>query len=893
MKKIALFLSLFTFFYGQSQSLPINFETAVTTSDFIDFDGGTATVVDNPSVAGINTSATVGYMVRDGGAIWGGSKIALTDNLDFSVMTKLTMKIYTAAPVGTVVKLKLESAAGSAEVDALTTTSSEWETLEWNFAGTPSEFNEIVFMFDFGTTGDGSINSSFYFDDVEQVLGVAAPVPITLPLDFEGGTVNTDFLNFSGASASIIPNPQMNGDNPSNTVCEIVRDGGELWAGSRVFLAENLDLSTRWHLSMKVYTDAPVGTRIKLELEGPNGKRDLDVLTTVSGQWETVSWNFDGTTGDYDKMIFLFDFGKVGDGSASSTFLFDDLQQFVGPALAAPVPTPLPIDFESAIVTTDFTSFFGAVATVIPNPQMDANNPSATVGQFVRSGGQSWAQSKIILTEFMDFSTLSSITMKVYTEAPVGTLLKLKVEATDSGFANERDTYTTVSGEWATYRWDFAGDPPVYNVITLMLGYGAVGDASPASTYLMDDIAQVAGLPPVPMAEMPVDFEDAVSTHYFFDFDGAGVEVVENPQMDATNPSDSVAVMVRNGGQIWAGSKLFLEDNLDLVNAPNISMKVFTEAPVGTTIKLKLENNGGAETEVDVLTTTSGAWETLTWDFTGAPNDFNSLVFMFDFGAVGDSSATSTFFFDEVSQNIPMASMPVNFEDEVSTDYFFNFDGAGVEVIENPQMDATNPSDSVAVMVRNGGQIWAGSKLFLDENLDLATAPNISMKVFTEAPVGTTIKLKLESNSGVATEVDVLTTTSGAWETLNWDFTGRPNDFNSLVFMFDFGAVGDSSATSTFFFDDVTQDVNTSIAPLVEIEGLAYFPNPAKDRLTFTSEEQTMETISIFDILGNSISVHYPNSRNLTIDVADLASGIYVATIATPVGTKSIKLMIE
>ncbi len=489
MKHIAFFVSLLSLSLGYAQSLPIDFEGDVTTEDFTDFDGGAAEVVANPNPSGINDSPTVAVLVRDGGAIWGGSKIALSENLDFSVLTVLSMKVYTTAPAGTTVKLKLEGTPPFTEVDALTTTSGEWETIEFIFAGTGNNLNELVFMFDFGNTGDGSESSTFYFDDIEQIAGPPAPIPTNLPLDFENGVVSSDFLDFSGAAVAVIPNPQVNDQNPSNTVAQMVRDGGDFWAGSQVLLSDNLDLTTAWHISMKVYTTAPVGTRIKLELQGPEGSTNLDYLTTSSDAWETASWNFDGQEGNYDRILFMFDFGNVGDSSATSTFLFDDVVQLEGPALAAPVPASLPIDFEESVVTTDFTNFFGAFTDVIPNPQMDDVNPSATVARFVRSGGAPWAQSKLILTDYMDLSVLSFISMKVYTEAPVGTLLKLKVESTTTGAANEKDVYTTASGEWATYSWDFvSGDPPIYNVITPMLGYGTVNNASPSATFLFDDI---------------------------------------------------------------------------------------------------------------------------------------------------------------------------------------------------------------------------------------------------------------------------------------------------------------------------------------------------------------------------------------------------------------------
>lgn len=107
-KHICALIILFSSFASFSQSLPFNFEGDITTSDFSDFDGGVVTVITNPNPSGINMSASVAQIVRDGGKPWSGSKILLADNLDFSVKTKITMKVYTKAAVGTTIKLKLE-----------------------------------------------------------------------------------------------------------------------------------------------------------------------------------------------------------------------------------------------------------------------------------------------------------------------------------------------------------------------------------------------------------------------------------------------------------------------------------------------------------------------------------------------------------------------------------------------------------------------------------------------------------------------------------------------------------------------------------------------------------------------------------------------------------------
>ena len=497
MKHFNLFLLVLCSFTCFSQNLPFNFEGDIETSDFINFDGGTATVTSNPTNSGINTSTNVAQIVRDGGAIYGGSKIALENNLDFSVLTKITMKVYTTAPIGTTVKLKLEGSGPAADTDAFTTVTGEWETLEWVFLGISNELNEVVFMFDFGNVGDGSAASTFYFDDVEQVAGPTPPVPTSLPINFEADVVTTDFLSYGGANLNVVPNPEMSGINMSNTVAQVIKDSGEYWAGSRLFLADNLDFSSLWQISMKIYTTAPIGTRVKLELEGTGGRYSLDYLTTTTGEWETATWNFNGQTNDFDKINFLFDFGNIGDGTASSTFFFDDVEQISGPIIPEPVATTFPIDFEgNSVADTDFINEDGGIANVIPNPYADANNPSATVGQFIRSGGAPWAKSKIILTDFFqNMSTNGSFSMKVFTNAPIGTVLKFKIESTDAGFADERDMLTTVSGEWATYTWDFTNqDGPIYNVISLMLGYTTPNDASENATFLFDDIIQQESL---------------------------------------------------------------------------------------------------------------------------------------------------------------------------------------------------------------------------------------------------------------------------------------------------------------------------------------------------------------------------------------------------------------
>ena len=77
---------------------------------------------------------------------------------------------------------------------------------------------------------------------------------ILLPIDFENNQITTDdFVNFDGGTGSVIENPYNNVQNSSLSVGKIIRDGGQIWAGSYLVLADYLDFSSNTHISMNIY----------------------------------------------------------------------------------------------------------------------------------------------------------------------------------------------------------------------------------------------------------------------------------------------------------------------------------------------------------------------------------------------------------------------------------------------------------------------------------------------------------------------------------------------------------------------------------------------------------------------------------------------------------------
>lgn len=331
---------VFTLLYtlSWSQALPIDFESEITTADFVDFDGGIATVIANPQSHGINTSNMVAQIVRDGGAIWSGSKIDLESNLDFTVLNSISMKVFTSAPIGTIVKFKLEG-TGATERDAITTVTNAWEELTWDFTAEPANFNSVVFMFDFGNVGDGTENSTFLFDDVRQEFG---GYQIDWPVDFENSEINYMMTDFGGNSSSRIVDPT----NPDNHVIEVIKTGeAATWAGTTIgtnsgFLTDLPFSSTDTKMYANVWSPS-AGTPIRLKVENSNDPTqtcETQTNTSVSEEWEVLEFDFAqealGTAQlslglqmgwRYNMASIFFNFGTEGMNAGEQTYYFDNL----------------------------------------------------------------------------------------------------------------------------------------------------------------------------------------------------------------------------------------------------------------------------------------------------------------------------------------------------------------------------------------------------------------------------------------------------------------------------------------------------------------------------------------------------------------------------------------
>lgn len=310
---------------------------------------------------------------------------------------------------------------------------------------------------------------------------------------------------------------------------------------------------------------------------------------------------------------------------------------------------------------------------------------------------------------------------------------------------------------------------------------------------------------------LPIDFESETLDYNFINFGGGESTLIDNPDPSGINTSSKVAQFFKEAGaEIFAGSVIELGGLIDFSEFQSFKMDVWSPL-VGSTVKLKIENafDPNISAEIDAITTTSGAWETLYFDFSNQDlsQEYAKIVVFFDFGNAGNDD---TFYYDNIEQDILPGgeiSLPLTFENSNANYNIIGFEGAESEIEPNPDPSGVNTTLNVVRTTKTvGAQFFAGTAIPLDIPIEFGTTERIKMKTWSPK-AGIPVRLKLENASGEFVELDVNTTVTNQWEELVWDFTGMNTspEFTTVVVFFEF-VVDLPGDGSTYYFDEIEFD---------------------------------------------------------------------------------------
>lgn len=336
---------------------------------------------------------------------------------------------------------------------------------------------------------------------------------------------------------------------------------------------------------------------------------------------------------------------------------------------------------------------------------------------------------------------------------------------------------------------------------------------------------------------LPLTFESATLPYAFTNFDGGNASVVANPVSGGVNTSAKTGKMVKAAGQVWGGSFITLDGNIDFSANKIFRMKVYAPR-IGAKVLLKVENsaNGGINFEKEVATTVANTWEDMVFDYSAinTANTYNRIVLIFDLGTMGDGTSNFTYYFDDIRLTNTIPSSQINLP------VTFDVPGINYTVTDfgnNQTVDATDPNNASNKVKKttkvNGAETWAGTTIgtplgFASAIPMSAGSTQMTVRVWSPA-AGLKIKLKIEDHNdgNKSVETDVLTTVANGWETLNFDFTnnsaGTPAinytyNYDKASIFFDFGNAGSGKE---FLWDDVIKlstNVTTSLGLPLDFE---------------------------------------------------------------------------
>lgn len=349
------------------------------------------------------------------------------------------------------------------------------------------------------------------------------PVTVQAPL-----TVDHVFENFSsernvtynlaitgGTLSESVGNPAPDAVNSSGSVGRYVRNAAEQYDVLFMNSANVGDASDfrfrRRVLFMDVHTDAPVGTKVTVQLEDadvsnnnpyPAGRHSgYDAFTTVQNGWQTLELEWtaspDAGTSDtaVDQIAVLFN----SESFTGHTYHFDNF-------VSTLVPEPSYQDntvYESYDGTSAFTVgyFDGTYSAPVGNPAPNAVNSSANAASYTRDAATQWDTlffdtGAITATEFEAGTQVFALDL--YTSAPVGTQVTWQLEdssrTTPSNFpTGRRSSYAGVVGaqnEWHTVRFalnnvlDPATSPTAIDTVVLLFD----GGNFTAHTFVIDNL---------------------------------------------------------------------------------------------------------------------------------------------------------------------------------------------------------------------------------------------------------------------------------------------------------------------------------------------------------------------------------------------------------------------
>ncbi|MGB2554442.1 MAG: hypothetical protein ACPIAB_02315, partial [Flavobacteriaceae bacterium] len=462
--------------------------------------------------------------------------------------------------------------------------------------------------------------------EATETVSITGPTgSISLPVDFEDATVAYEFTDFEGNFASVVDNPDTNGNESAKVGSILKTSGSAVFAGSIITLGSAIDFTQGNTIQMKAWSPKAGGT-VKMKLEDssdPPVGIEVDATTENASAWETLSFNFAAQINpeiSYNKVIIFFDFGNPGD---DTTYYFDDIELVEGASKERP---QLPLGFENSD-TEDYTwGVFGGVdpAEVIANPDTNGNTSANVTAITKNAGAEVWAGASLNLNGAIDWSAGTTVKMDVWSPR-AGTPILLKLEDSSTNTGSGASTFAEVSvsstqaGMWETLYFDMTGanggfaTTTTYDAVVVFPDFGTNGGGE---TFYFDNIEVTAdgggggGGNDAPTMAAPTPTQDAADVIAIYSDAYTPITVNEFPTSWSSSGYEEVQIAgnntVKYAGLDFTGIVTDYDNPTDLTGMTHVHFDYWTAD--GEEIGLKLVNTVASQEDIETRVTTKNEW---------------------------------------------------------------------------------------------------------------------------------------------------------------------------------------------------------------------------------------------------------------------------------------------
>ena len=361
-KKMTLLFMALSGLTVSAQTIPVNFESGVTTgANWIADNVTSIAIVNDPAANG--TNGQVGQIITNANAVpWQNAQLLLNTNyLDLTNATGskiVTIDVYSTAPIDYLFKVEDPLNGGQNTQASASHNGSGWQTLTFDFNATAQngpvpndQYKKLVFFPLFNKVLNDFNAASLtttYIDNLSGSVGQLLDAPASLDLieDFQAGVfIGENFINDNLTSLTLVPDPAANGTN--GQVAEVVTNATTVpWQNAQLTMTSNyVNLSgNNKTATLDVYSTSPIDYLMKVE-EPLNGGVITQTAASHTGSgWETLTFDFNlpaqggqAPNDEYKKIVFfplfnkvLNDFNGTPGNAPVTTSYFDNFRGVLG-----------------------------------------------------------------------------------------------------------------------------------------------------------------------------------------------------------------------------------------------------------------------------------------------------------------------------------------------------------------------------------------------------------------------------------------------------------------------------------------------------------------------------------------------------------------------------------